>query len=109
MVKNIAIIFSIHKKQVQSELDIFLQKERSRLEDLLDQDHSEQTEKELVCILKREKELLLKKSEGSRVRARLPNFEENEPNISYYSRMEKIKSEYNCRILFKSFSGRGNQ
>ena len=51
MVKNIAIIFSIHKKQVQSELDIFLQKERSRLEDLLDQDHSEQTEKELDCIL----------------------------------------------------------
>ena len=67
MVKNIAIIFSIHKKQVQSELDIFLQKERSSLEDLLDQDHSEQTEKELDCILKRQKELLLKKSEGSRV------------------------------------------
>ena len=64
MVKNIAIIFSIHKKQVQSELDIFLQKERSRLEDLLDQDHSEQTEKELDCILKSQKELLLKKSEG---------------------------------------------
>ena len=50
MVKNIAMIFSVHKKQVQSELDIFLQKERSRLEDLLDQDHSEQTEKELDCI-----------------------------------------------------------
>ena len=64
MVKNIAIIFSIHKKQVQSELDIFLQKERSRLEDLLDQDHSEETEKELDCILKRQKELLLKSLRG---------------------------------------------
>ena len=51
--------------------------------------------KELGCILKRQKELLLKKSEGSRVRARLRNFEENQPNISYYSRMEKIKSEGN--------------
>ena len=90
MVKNIAITFSIHKKQVQSELDIFLQKESSRLEGLLDQDHSDQIVKELDCILKRQKELLLKKSEGSRVRARLPNFEENEQNISYYSRMEKL-------------------
>ena len=96
MVKNIAIIFSIHKKQIQSELDIFfLQKERFRLEDLLDQNHSEQNEKELDCILQRQKELLLKKSDESRVRARLLNFEENEPNISYYSRMEKIKSEGN--------------
>ena len=44
---------------------------------------------------KRQKELLLKKSEGYRIRARIPNFEDNEPNISYYSRMEKIKAEGN--------------
>ena len=36
-----------------------------------------------------------KKSEGYRIRARIPNFEDNEPNISYYSRMEKIKAEGN--------------
>ena len=57
MVKNIAIIFSVHKKQVQSDLEKFLQKERLRLETLSDQDHSEQTENELDCISKRQKEL----------------------------------------------------
>ena len=36
-----------------------------------------------------------KKSEGYWIRARTPNFEENEPSISYYSRMEKIKVEGN--------------
>ena len=65
------------------------------MESLLDQKYSEQTERELECILKRQKELLLKKSEGYRIRARIPNFEENEPNISYYSRIEKIKAEAN--------------
>ena len=43
-----------------------------------------------------------KKTEGTATkkvrgvpRACIPNFEENEPNISYYSRMEKIKAEEN--------------
>ena len=45
--------------------------------------------------MKRQKELLLKKSEGHHIRARIPHFEENEPNISYYARMEIIKSEGN--------------
>ena len=31
----------------------------------------------------------------SRIRSRIPHFEENEPNISYYARMVKIKSEGN--------------
>ena len=95
MVKTIAMIYSIHKKQIQSDLEKLLSNERLRLESLLDQKYSEQTERELECILKRQKELLLKKSEGYRIRARIPNFEENEPNISYYSRMEKIKAEGN--------------
>ena len=37
----------------------------------------------------------MKKSESHRIRARIPHFEENEPNLSYYARMEKIKSEGN--------------
>ena len=65
------------------------------MEILLGQCYTEQLEKELDSILKRQKELLLKKSEGHRTRARIPHFEENEPNISYYARMEKIKSEGN--------------
>ena len=36
-----------------------------------------------------------KATEGYRIRVRIPNFEENESNISYYSRMEKIKAERN--------------
>ena len=86
------MIYSIHKKQIESELEKLLSNERLRLESLLHQKYPEQTERELECILKRQKELLLKKSEGYCIRAHIPNFEENEPNISYYSRMEnKIK------------------
>ena len=91
MIKTIALIFSIYKKQIQMDLEQVLQKERERLEILLGQCYTEQLEKELDCILKRQKELLLKKSEGHRIRARILHFEENEPNISYYARMEKIK------------------
>ena len=65
------------------------------MEILLDPCYTEQFEKELDCILKRQKELLLKKSEGHHIRARIPHFEENDPNISYYARMEKMKSEGN--------------
>ena len=36
-----------------------------------------------------------KKVRGYHIRASIPNFEENEPNISYYSRIEKIKAEGN--------------
>ena len=91
MIKTIALIFSIHKKQMQTDLEQILQKERERLEILLGQCYTEQLEKELDFVLKRQKELLLKKSEGHHIRARIPHFEENEPNISYYARMEKMK------------------
>ena len=51
--------------------------------------------KRIKLYLKRKKELLLKKSEGHRIRARIKHFEENESNISHYARMEKVKSEGN--------------
>ena len=34
-----------------------------------------------------------KKSEGYRTRARITSFENNESNISYHSKLEKIKTE----------------
>ena len=77
MVKTIALIYSIHKKQLESDLEKLLNNERLRLENLLDQKYSEHTKRELECILKRQKELLLEKSEEYRIRARIPNFEEN--------------------------------
>ena len=51
--------------------------------------------KRIKLYSEKQKELLLKKSERHRIRARIPHFEENEPNISYYERMEKVKSEGN--------------
>ena len=54
------------------DLEQVLQKERERLEILPDQCYTEQLEKELDCILKQQKELILKKSEGHRIRARIP-------------------------------------
>ena len=83
MVNTIALIFSIHKNQVQTDLEQALQKERERFEISIDRCYTEQSGKELDCILKRQKELLLKKSEGHSIRARIPHFEENEPNIYY--------------------------
>ena len=65
MVKTIAKIYSIHKKQIESDLEKLLSNERLRLESLLDQKYSEQTERELECILKRQKELLLKSQRGT--------------------------------------------
>ena len=64
MVKDVAIIFSIHKSKSNLNLTFFLQKERLGLEALLHQDHSKQIEKELDCILKRQKEPLLKSLRG---------------------------------------------
>ena len=98
-IKIIALIFSIHKKQVQTDLEQALQKERERLKISIDRYNTEQSEKELECILKRQKELLLKTSEGHRIMARIPHFKENEPNISYYARIEKVKSEGNTIIV----------
>ena len=44
---------------------------------------------------KRLKNLIMRRSEGHRIRTRIPNFEKQEPNIAYYSRLEKIRSEGN--------------
>ena len=45
------------------------------------------------------KEILItfdeEKSEGYRIRSRLPHFEVEEPNISCYSKLEKVNTEKN--------------
>ena len=40
MVKTIAMIFSIHKKQIETELEKTLEKENDRLQSLLNENHS---------------------------------------------------------------------
>ena len=47
MVKTIAMIYSIHRKQIESDLEKLLSNERLRLGSLVVQKYSEQTEKEL--------------------------------------------------------------
>ena len=37
----------------------------------------------------------MKSIEGHRIRARLPSFEDGEPNISFYAKMEKYRTERN--------------
>ena len=49
MAETIAVIYSIHKKQIESDLEKLLSNERLSLESLLDQKYSEQTERELEC------------------------------------------------------------
>ena len=99
-IKTIALIFSIHKKQKKTDTNGFgasSAKRKRKIGDFTVSVLYRATRKELDCILKRrQKELLLKKSEVHRIRARIPHFEENDSNISYNERMEKSLKE----ILF---------
>ena len=70
MVKTIAMIFSIHKKQIETELEKTLEKEKDRLQSLLNENHSEHIVKELEYVSKRLKILMMRRSEGHRIRAR---------------------------------------
>ena len=107
MVKTISMIFSIHKKQIKTELDKTLEKENNRLQSPLNENenHSEHIAKEFEYVSKRLKNLMMRRSEGHRIRARIPNFEERESNIAYYSRMEKIMSERNMIYSIKDKNG----
>ena len=67
----------------------------------MNENHSEHIVKELEKVSKRLKNVLIRRSEGHRIRARITNFEEQEPNIAYYSRMEKIRSEGNMIYSIK--------
>jgi hypothetical protein len=47
----------------------------------------------------------MKGMQGFRIRSRLPHFEESEPNISYYARLEKIRGEKNLIYALKDDDG----
>ena len=47
-----------------------------------------------------------KKAEGHRIRARIPKFEETEPNITYYAKLEKSKSEKN--LIYSLYKKNGD-
>ena len=99
------MIFSIHKKQIETNLEKTLEKEKDRFQSLLNENYSEHIVKELEYVSKRLKNLMMRRSEGHKIRTRIPNFEEQEPNIAYYSRMEKIRSEGNMIYSIKDKNG----
>ena len=67
-------------------------REKENNENLLEINYCENKVKELDTIKKRIKDIENKKAEGHRIRARIPDFEETEPNIIYYAKLEKSKS-----------------
>ena len=90
---------------MRQELEKTLEKEKDKLQSLMNGNHSEHIVKELEFVSKRLKNLMMRRSEGHRIRARIPKFEEQEPNIAYYSRMEKIRSEGNMIYSIKDKNG----
>ena len=51
---------------------------------------SQLAQEELAWVMGRLKEEEDRKAEGYRIRSRVPHFEEGEPGIAYFRRMEKI-------------------
>ena len=66
-----------------------LTKEKENIENLLEINYCESKVKELDTVKKRINDIEDKKVEEHRIRARIPNFEETEANITYYTRLEK--------------------
>ena len=83
MVRSLIVVYSIQKKkQVERELKKVLTKEKENIENLLEINYCESKVKQLDTIKKRIKSIKDKKAEGHRIRARIPNFEETEPNVT---------------------------
>ena len=61
---------------------------------------------ELDTIKKIIKDIEDKKAEGHRAWARIPKFEETEPNITYYAELEKSKSEKN--LIYSLYKKNGD-
>ena len=95
MVRSLTVVYSIQKKQVEREPMKALMKEKKNIENILEINYCENKVKELDTIKKRIKDIEDKKAEGHRIRDRVPRFEETEPNITYYAKLEKSKSEKN--------------
>ena len=75
-------------------------KEKENIENHSEINYCENKVKELDTTQKRIKDIEDKKAEGHRIRARIPRFEETEPNITYYAKLEKSKSEKKINLFF---------
>ena len=95
MVRSVAMFYSQHKKGIENKLRNELKSERVRLEAVTECSPDENNIQALRIINSRERELEMESIEGHRIRARLPSFEDGEPNISLYAKMEKYRAERN--------------
>ena len=91
MVRSVAMFYSQHKKGIENKLRNELKSERVRLEVVIECSPDENNIQVLRIINSRKRDLEMKSIEGHRIRARLPNFEDGEPNISFYAKMENIE------------------
>ena len=91
MVRYVTMFYSQHKKGMENKLRNDLRSERVRLEAVIECSPDENNIQALRIINYRERELEMKSIEGHRIRASLPSFEDGEPNISFYAKMENIK------------------
>ena len=100
MVRSVAMFYSQHKKGTENKLRNELKSERVRLEVVIECSTDENNIQALRIINSRGKELEMKGIEGHRIRARLPSFENGEPNISFYAKMENTKQSEIQLTLF---------
>ena len=92
-IRTIAISYAQQKARIKRD---FITNVENQIEVLESNDRLTEGERKNLSRLREifvnyEKE----KSEGYRIRSRIPHFEIEEPNINYYSKMEKINTERN--------------
>ena len=90
-IRTIAISYAQQKARIKRD---FITNVENQIEGLESNDRLTEGERKKLSRLREifvnyEKE----KSEGYRIRSRIPHFEIEEPNINYYSKMEKINTE----------------
>ena len=91
MVRSVAMFYSQHKKGIENKPRNELKSERVRLEAVIECSPDENNIQALRIINPRERELEMKSIEGHHIRARLPSYEDGEPNISFYAKMKNIE------------------
>ena len=91
MVRSVAMFYSQHKKSIENKLRNELKSERVRLEAVIECSPDENNIHTLRIINSRERDLEMKSIERHRIRARLPSFEDGEPNI-FLCKNRKISS-----------------
>ena len=115
--RDIKEFWDIFKQGVKRE-SMYYSKEKVKAKQALEKEINDQIERlenqgeiqeqglnSLAILKKKKREIEFEKSEGYRIRSRIPHFEENEPNISYYARMEKNRGEKNIIYALKDENG----